>query len=54
VMKRNPKTIEADRLAAEAVKQMEAMRINGFFVVDQDQRLVGAFNMHDLFQAGVI
>jgi arabinose-5-phosphate isomerase len=33
---------------------MEAMRINGFFVADGDNRLVGAFNMHDLFRAGVI
>lgn len=54
VMKRNPRTIEADRLAAEAVKQMEAMRINGFLVVDRDHRLVGAFNMHDLLRAGVL
>lgn len=54
VMKRNPRTIDADRLAADAVQQMETMRINGFFVADGDNRLVGAFNMHDLFRAGVI
>jgi len=54
VMTRNPKTIEADRLAAEAVQQMESKRINGFLVTDGAQRLVGAFNMHDLFRAGVL
>lgn len=54
LMKRNPHTIDADRLAAEAVKHMEKLRINGMLVVDHDNRLVGAFNMHDLFQAGVI
>jgi len=54
LMKRNPRTIKADRLAAEAVKQMETLRINGMLVVGADNRLVGAFNMHDLFRAGVI
>jgi arabinose-5-phosphate isomerase len=54
VMTRNPKTIEAVRLAAEAVQQMEKIRINGFLVTDADQRLIGAFNMHDLFRAGVL
>ncbi len=54
LMKTNPRTIDADRLAAEAVKKMEALRINGMLVVDSDNRLVGAFNMHDMFRAGVI
>jgi arabinose-5-phosphate isomerase len=54
LMTRNPRTIDADRLAAEAVQQMESKRINGFLVVDADGRLVGAFNMHDLFRAGVL
>ena len=54
LMKRDPRTIDADRLAAEAVKHMESLRINGMLVVDADKRLVGAFNMHDLFRAGVI
>lgn len=54
VMRRNPKTIESDQLAAEAVQQMETLRINGFFVIDHNSRLVGAFNMHDLFRAGVL
>lgn len=54
LMTHKPRTIDADRLAAEAVKQMETLRINGMLVVDADNRLVGAFNMHDLFQAGVI
>ncbi len=54
LMKRNPRTIDANRLAAEAVKQMETLRINGVLVVDNNNQLVGAFNMHDLFLAGVI
>ena len=54
LMKRNPRTIDADRLAAEAVQQMEALRINGMLVVDQENRLLGVFNMHDLLRAGVL
>lgn len=54
VMKRGPRTIDPDRLAAEAVQQMQALRINGFLVVNEENRLVGALNMHDLFKAGVL
>jgi arabinose-5-phosphate isomerase len=54
VMTANPRTIRAERLAAEAVKVMEDHRISQILVVDEDRRLVGALNMHDLFQAKVI
>ena len=54
LMKRGPRTIDPDRLAAEAVQQMEAMRINGLLVADNDNHLVGVFNMHDLLRAGVL
>jgi arabinose-5-phosphate isomerase len=54
VMTRNPKTIEAGLLAAEAVQRMEHSRITGLLVVDGQGRLVGAFNVHDLFRAGVM
>ncbi len=54
LMKRNPRIIDADRLTTEAVKQMESLRINGMLVADKDNRLVGIFNMHDLFRAGVL
>ena len=54
LMKRNPRTIDPDRLAAEAVQQMEAMRINGLLVADSNNHLVGVFNMHDLLRAGVL
>jgi len=47
-------TITADRLAAEALQQMESRKINGLLVVDGDDRLVGALNMHDLLRAGVV
>jgi arabinose-5-phosphate isomerase len=54
LMHRSPHRIRPDQLAAEAVKYMEKYRINGLLVVDEDGRLVGALNMHDLFRAGII
>jgi arabinose-5-phosphate isomerase len=54
LMKPTPRTIDSSLLAAEAVKKMETRRINGMLVVNVDNQLVGAFNMHDLLRAGVI
>ncbi len=54
IMTRNPKTISADRLAAEAVQFMEQFKITQLLVVDSDAKLVGALNMHDLLRAKVI
>ncbi len=54
LMTRQPQTVGADKLAAEAFQIMEARRINGLLVTDDQNHLVGVFNMHDLFQAGVI
>lgn len=53
VMTRQPATIEAGRLAAEAAQIMEARRINGLLVLEAG-RLVGALNMHDLMRARVV
>jgi arabinose-5-phosphate isomerase len=54
VMTRGPRTIGPGRLAAEAVEIMERFKINQLVVVDEDRRLLGALNMHDLFRAKVI
>lgn len=54
VMTANPKTIQARRLAAEAVHLMETHRITQLLVVDERNVLVGALNVHDLFRAGVM
>ncbi|MHB8534279.1 MAG: KpsF/GutQ family sugar-phosphate isomerase [Sulfuricaulis sp.] len=53
-MTHKPKTTRADRLAAETVQLMRSLKINGLFVVDDDNHVLGALNMHDLFRAGVI
>lgn len=54
VMSRNVKTVRGEMLAAEAVRLMETHAITALLVVDDDSRLVGAFNVHDLLQAGVM
>ena len=54
VMSRTPRSIGAQALAVEGVALMEQHRINQLPVVDADNRVVGALNMHDLFAAGVV
>jgi len=54
VMHRECKTIAPDVLAAEAVHLMEENKITALLVADQDRRLVGALNVHDLFRAGIM
>ena len=54
VMTANCKTAPPGMLAAEALQMMDQMKINGLLVVDKDDRLVGAFNMHDLLRSGVM
>ncbi|WP_460534083.1 KpsF/GutQ family sugar-phosphate isomerase [Chitinimonas naiadis] len=53
VMTRNPKTIEAGKLAVEAVQMMEKSKVY-VLLVKEDGRLAGAIRMHDLLQAGVV
>ncbi len=47
-------TARADQLAAEALQIMEEKKINALLVLDGQQRVMGAFNMHDLLRAGVV
>ena len=54
VMSRHCITIEQHILAAEALKIMQDKKINGALVTDKDNVLVGAINMHDILQAGVV
>jgi len=54
VMHRNPHTVVASNLAVEAVRLMQEHKVNGLLALDDDGRLVGALNMHDLLRAGVV
>jgi arabinose-5-phosphate isomerase len=54
IMTRNPKCVSPEMLAVDALNFMEANKINGLLVVDSEQHLIGALNMHDLLRAGVV
>ncbi|MFV2060487.1 MAG: KpsF/GutQ family sugar-phosphate isomerase [Gammaproteobacteria bacterium] len=54
VMIKNCKVIYQDQLAAEALQIMESKSINALPVVNQDNEVIGALNMHDLLRAGVV
>ncbi len=54
VMTKSAKTARPNQLAAELLKTMQDYKINSLPVVDDQARLIGALNMHDLLRAGVL
>lgn len=54
VMHTECKTTTANVLAAEAVHVLDENKITSLLVVDEDKRLIGALNIHDLFRAGIV
>lgn len=54
VMHADCKTISRDVLAVEAVHIMEENKITSLLVADEDNKLIGAMNIHDLFRAGIM
>jgi len=54
VMTKHPITIASSALAAEAAHLMEAHKISALVVLDAQQRVVGALNIHDLLRARVV
>jgi arabinose-5-phosphate isomerase len=54
VMSSNPKTINQDILAAEALNIMEQSSITAVIVENEDKQPVGVVHMHDILRAGVI
>ena len=54
VMTKHGKTIKANDLAASALALMETHRINALVVVDDNEKLIGILNMHDLLRARVV
>lgn len=47
-------TAYADMLATEAVLLMQQYKISALPVLDREDQLIGALNIHDLFKAGVV
>ena len=54
VMHSNCKTISPDILAAEALYILEENKITSLVVTDEDNKLIGALNIHDLFREGLM
>jgi arabinose-5-phosphate isomerase len=54
VMHSNCKTTSADVLAAEALHILEENKITSLLVTDENDKLVGALNIHDLFREGLM
>jgi arabinose-5-phosphate isomerase len=54
VMTQNCLSTHADVLAASIVNIMDKKNINGLPVIDDNNRLIGAFNMHDILRAGIV
>ncbi|MEE9396629.1 MAG: KpsF/GutQ family sugar-phosphate isomerase, partial [Methylococcales bacterium] len=53
-MTRGCTTIKTNTLAAEAMSIMEEKKINALLVVDHNNYIVGALNMHDLIRVGIV
>jgi arabinose-5-phosphate isomerase len=54
LMARTPKAIGPHQLAVEAAHLMEEHKISALVVVDDQRRVVGALNIHDLLRARVV
>jgi arabinose-5-phosphate isomerase len=54
LMTRNCITAPPELLAAAGLHILQTRKINALLIVDQDHRLIGALNMHDLLRAGVV
>jgi arabinose-5-phosphate isomerase len=52
VMTKNPKTIDRDTLAGEALELLNSSKITTLIVTDAN-RPVGIIHLHDLLRAGV-
>jgi len=56
IMTCNPKSIEADALAVEALRRMEEYSITSLFVFEKpgDRIPIGIIHLHDILKAGVV
>mgnify|MGYP001553959201 FL=1 len=54
LMTQNCTLVSPGLLAAEALQIMENGKFSALLVVDENKKLVGALNMHDMLRAGVV
>ncbi|MBQ3776217.1 MAG: KpsF/GutQ family sugar-phosphate isomerase [Ruminobacter sp.] len=53
VIKKGCYTVKEDQMAYDSLVLMEEKKVTTMVVVDGNNRVVGAFNIHDLFQSGI-
>lgn len=54
IMGRNPKTINANELAAAALETMERYKITSLAVVDEAKKVQGIIHMHAIIESGIV
>ncbi|MFN3213074.1 MAG: SIS domain-containing protein [Henriciella sp.] len=54
IMTRNPRTIQEDGLAAEALSMLSEYRITALFIVDAQNVPIGLLHVHDCLAIGVV
>lgn len=54
LMNTNPKSLQDNTLAAEALRVMEQTKINVLLITDEQKNLVGVLKINDILRAGVI
>jgi len=54
VMTQNPKTIQQDALAVNALKEMQKHNISQLVVVDEQGKYQGMIHLHDLLKEGIL
>ena len=54
IMTHNPRTIQEDGLAAEALSMLSEYRITALFIVNADNQPIGLLHVHDCLAIGVV
>lgn len=54
IMTRDPRTIQEDGLAAEALAMLSEFKITALFIVNADHHPVGLIHVHDCLEIGVV
>ena len=54
VMTENPKWIDYREMAVNALQVMNDLKITGMPVVDENEKVIGAILMQDIFKAGIV
>ena len=52
-MGRNPKTIDSEAMAIDALNRMENNSITQILVIDHNKSYIGVVHLHDLIKEGI-